>query len=93
MAKGQLKTQVQKVKSRYYCRDARELSEVLSNESVDVTITSPPYWSMKDYGSGEPIGIKQSYGPFPSQSRAVLVTTILVEQSVYRFGRRLASKK
>ena len=34
---------------------------LLPNESLDVTITSPPYGAMKDYGTRNQIGFGQSY--------------------------------
>jgi DNA modification methylase len=41
--------------------DARELATVLPKRAfVDVTITSPPYWNLKDYGSKKQIGYRQS---------------------------------
>lgn len=52
------------LKSQYHCRDARELSTILPDDSIDVTITSPPYGSLKDYGSSKQIGIKQSYDEY-----------------------------
>ncbi len=39
--------------------DSRNMDE-LHNESVDLVITSPPYWHIKDYGSQEQIGYGQS---------------------------------
>jgi site-specific DNA-methyltransferase (adenine-specific) len=33
----------------------------LENESIDLIITSPPYWQLKDYGSSEQIGFGNSY--------------------------------
>jgi DNA modification methylase len=47
--------------NKYYCVDARKLNTVLRNNSIDVTITSPPYGSQKDYGSNKQIGYGQSY--------------------------------
>jgi DNA modification methylase len=41
--------------------DARTLSRRLPDESVDVTITSPPYFDMKDYGVQNQIGFGQDY--------------------------------
>ena len=32
----------------------------VENDSVDVVITSPPYWNIKDYGIGGQIGYGQS---------------------------------
>ena len=33
----------------------------LSSESVQLVITSPPYWQLKDYGSSKQIGFNDSY--------------------------------
>lgn len=35
-----------------YEQDARDLS-FLDDESIDLIVTSPPYWNMVDYGNGE----------------------------------------
>ncbi len=40
--------------------DSRNMKEV-ADESVHVIITSPPYWQLKDYGSGKQIGFYDSY--------------------------------
>ena len=37
------------MKARLYLADARSMQE-LENESVQLIITSPPYWHIKDYG-------------------------------------------
>jgi DNA modification methylase len=44
--------------------DARALSKSLSDQSVMVTITSPPYFDMKDYGVIGQIGFGQDYGGY-----------------------------
>lgn len=41
--------------------DARELAKRLPPNSVSVTITSPPYFDLKDYGADGQIGYGQSY--------------------------------
>ena len=41
--------------------DARNLKNQIKDESLDVTITSPPYFDMKDYGHSDQIGFGQSY--------------------------------
>jgi DNA modification methylase len=41
--------------------DARKLSAKLSENSINVTVTSPPYFDMKDYGVDGQIGFGQSY--------------------------------
>ena len=40
--------------------DSRKMSEV-SDESVHLVVTSPPYWQLKDYGNGSQIGFNDSY--------------------------------
>ena len=40
--------------------DSRHMAE-LSNNSVHLIITSPPYWQLKDYGSEQQIGFHDSY--------------------------------
>jgi DNA modification methylase len=41
--------------------DARDIRSLISPEAIDVTITSPPYFDMKDYGYDGQIGYGQSY--------------------------------
>ncbi|MDD2944084.1 MAG: site-specific DNA-methyltransferase [bacterium] len=41
--------------------DARTLSKRLPDKCVDVTVTSPPYFDMKDYGVSNQIGFGQDY--------------------------------
>lgn len=40
--------------------DSRSLSEV-ADRSVQLIITSPPYWQLKDYGAEDQIGFNSSY--------------------------------
>lgn len=40
--------------------DCRQMSYT-DNESVDLIVTSPPYWQLKDYGNPSQIGFNQSY--------------------------------
>jgi site-specific DNA-methyltransferase (adenine-specific) len=40
--------------------DSRNMTE-LSDNSVNLIITSPPYWQLKDYGSADQIGFNDSY--------------------------------
>lgn len=47
--------------NEYHVHDARSLTELLGSQRVDVTITSPPYWDVKDYGSPRQVGFRQSY--------------------------------
>jgi DNA modification methylase len=52
-------------------QDARELDLTVPIESVDVTITSPPYFDLKDYGSDRQIGFGQDYKTYLSDLKAV----------------------
>lgn len=46
----------------YHIQDARQLLSVLpASQFVDTTITSPPYWNLKDYGSRNQVGFGQNY--------------------------------
>jgi len=40
--------------------DSRWMKEV-TNETVHLIITSPPYWQLKDYGDGKQIGFNDTY--------------------------------
>lgn len=40
--------------------DSRRMAE-LEDDSVDLVVTSPPYWQLKDYGPGEQIGFHDTY--------------------------------
>ena len=42
--------------SMLFCGDARRAMELLPSESVQTVLTSPPYWSLRDYGVEEQIG-------------------------------------
>ncbi|RNI12407.1 site-specific DNA-methyltransferase [Methanohalophilus sp. RSK] len=47
--------------NKVYNIDARYLFKVVQEKIIDVTITSPPYFDLKDYGVDEQIGKGQSY--------------------------------
>ncbi len=40
--------------------DSRTMSEI-ENQSVQLIVTSPPYWNLKDYGTKKQIGFHDSY--------------------------------
>ena len=40
--------------------DSRLMKEI-SDESIHLVITSPPYWQLKDYGNGKQIGFNDTY--------------------------------
>jgi len=47
--------------NKYYIHDARKCDDLFSTPNVDLIITSPPYYNLKDYGSENQIGFQQSY--------------------------------
>ncbi len=49
-----------KTKHRIITGDSRYMGE-LQDKSVQLVITSPPYWQLKDYGSNDQIGFNDSY--------------------------------
>lgn len=54
----------------HHC-DARKLGTIINSKIVDVTITSPPYFDLKDYGYDEQIGYGQSYDQYLSDLKNV----------------------
>ena len=54
-----------------YNIDAREISTILNKEIVDVTISSPPYFDLKDYGYEGQIGYGQQYNQYLNDLKTV----------------------
>jgi len=52
--------------NRVYCGDARMLSPKLQDRSIAVTLTSPPYWRLKNYGVTGQLGWGQAYEQYMS---------------------------
>ncbi len=44
-----------------YLTDASNMLNYIKPETVQLVVTSPPYWNIKDYGNPEQIGFGQSY--------------------------------
>jgi DNA modification methylase len=61
---------------KYHIQDARDLASLLptATECIDVTITSPPYWNIKDYGTQGQIGFGQSYSKYLDDIESVFAT-------------------
>lgn len=49
-----------KTKHKVIIGDSRTMSD-LDNKSVQLIVTSPPYWQLKDYGTDNQIGFHHSY--------------------------------
>ncbi len=48
----------------YHIGDSRNLDEIIKGRLVDVIITSPPYWNLKDYEVKNQIGFGQKYDEY-----------------------------
>lgn len=53
-----------------YNKDARNMDDI-SNNSIHLVVTSPPYWSIKDYGTKEQIGYYDTYTDYLSSLNKV----------------------
>ncbi len=74
-----------KILDTYHIRDARELLSILpSARFVDTTITSPPYWNLKDYGSRNQVGFAQKYDEYLDDLEKIFA-------DVYRLTKRTGS--
>lgn len=58
-------------------KDSRLIDSVITDKIVDVTITSPPYFDLKDYGYKNQIGFGQSYDEYLEDLKKVF-------ENVYR---------
>ena len=65
--------------------DSRHMDAV-ETETVDFVVTSPPYWSIKDYGHEGQIGRRQDYGEYLDDLQQVLGECL----RVLRTGCRMA---
>jgi DNA modification methylase len=58
------------VKHRVIFGDARRLDEV-ADRSIDLIVTSPPYWQLKDYGHDGQLGFSDSYETYVNHLNVV----------------------
>ena len=56
---------------RYEIGDCKTLIKKISDCSVQLIVTSPPYWNAKNYGSVNQIGFNQSYSDYLSNLNEV----------------------
>lgn len=47
--------------NKIYCGDALDILKTLPNEIIDMVITSPPYYGLRDYGVEGQIGLEQTF--------------------------------
>lgn len=50
--------------TRFYLGDVREVLRQLPAASVQCVVTSPPYWSLRDYGVAGQIGLEETPGEY-----------------------------
>lgn len=53
----------EKLTGKIYIKSSEDMSEV-DDSSVQVIITSPPYWGLRDYGVPNQIGFNESYSEY-----------------------------
>lgn len=56
--------------NKVFCKSSENMSELKDN-SVQLIVTSPPYYSLKDYENSKQIGKGQSYGDYKSSLEKV----------------------
>ena len=58
---------------KFHCKDARNILQVIPSDNplVDVTITSPPYYNLKNYGFDGQIGYGQSFNEYLEDLEAI----------------------
>jgi DNA modification methylase len=57
--------------SKVHNIDSRLIDTIIKDKVVDVTITSPPYFDLKDYGSEQQIGFGQKYDEYLNDLKVV----------------------
>jgi DNA modification methylase len=57
--------------NRILCGDALTVLKKLPSESVNCVVTSPPYWSLRDYGVTGQIGLEDSFDKYLTHLLAV----------------------
>lgn len=60
MPQPNVRRRVKKIVSKVICGDAAEVLRTLPQGSVNMCVTSPPYYGLRDYGVMRQIGIEQS---------------------------------
>ncbi len=72
MEKKPLEIVEEGIKQTIYYQDCREgMRAHLEDNSVDLIVTSPPYWDLKDYGIEEQIGFGQDLEEYRENMRGV----------------------
>lgn len=60
MPRQKVRRKVKERVSKVICGDAAEVLKTLPQGSVNMCVTSPPYYGLRDYGEGGQIGLEQT---------------------------------
>lgn len=60
MPRQKVRRRVKERVSKIICGDAAEVLKTLPQGSVNMCVTSPPYYGLRDYGEGGQIGLEQT---------------------------------
>jgi len=52
------------IRNQIVCADALTYLKTLPDESINMCVTSPPYWQQRDYGTAGQIGMEESLGEY-----------------------------
>lgn len=52
------------VKDKILLGDSLEVLKELEDESIDMIVTSPPYWALRDYGTKEQLGLESTFDEY-----------------------------
>ena len=67
-----------------YQGDALEVLKTFPSESIDMCITSPPYWNMRDYGVDGQLGNEETFKEYLNKLQ-------LIFNEVYRILKKKGS--
>ena len=67
---------------RVYYKSSESMSEIRDSE-IQVVVTSPPYWGLRDYGVSQQIGFGESYSTYISRLERVWAECFRVLRGIY----------
>lgn len=50
--------------NRVYCGDAKDVLETFPDKVIDMCLTSPPYWGLRDYGVDGQLGLESTFDEY-----------------------------
>jgi site-specific DNA-methyltransferase (adenine-specific) len=53
--------------NRFICGDALQILKTFPKESIDCIVTSPPYWSLRNYGVDGQLGLEKDFNEYISK--------------------------